>query len=118
MLALWILTFILLIASLLTGYQALFTNWGNAHWGWFLGFWASMSVMAVISNLMVAKLFKVKVLNTAIGTLVLTGIVFLFSNPIGLLVFFAIPLLALFYLFVVISIILIPTLSLYRRHSD
>ena len=104
----WLITIAFLTASLFTGRMALFTNGGNGNTGWFLSFWAVSIGLAIISCLLCSKTFHLKSTTTVKLTVAVSIIVFLFSNPVGLFVFFAIPLLLLFYLLVTAILITTP----------
>lgn len=115
---LWMITFLAATASLITGGQAIFTNGGNGNTEWFLAFWLFTVGAGVSFSLMLARHITLSGVKTINFTALVAGILFLFSNPIGLMVFFALPLLLAFYICAFALLVWIPVSSRIRASSN
>ena len=115
MLVHWILTTSLFIASLTTFWLALFRSGENGHGHWFLLFWLSSIGLALSSCFLLGKLTESKRSTGTVYTTAVTAIIFVFTSPIGLLAFFAIPLIFVFYVYVLTVILATFYLAFVRK---
>ena len=102
---LWVITLVGFVTSLIAGRQAIFTNGGNGNGEWYLLFWFTTVTAGISNSLMISRSLCLSEVKTAISVALVAGILLLFSSPLGLMAFFALPLLFAFFVLVLVSLI-------------
>jgi hypothetical protein len=111
---LWTLTLLLLVASLVTGRFAIFTNGGNGNLGWYLLLWLFCTSLFCTSGLLLAKLLRLQKVFTILLVAFLTLLGFVSSSVIGLMSLLGLPVLIPFSAFVVILLIVVKAKAVLR----